>query len=280
MIVPPEKRKVGSSTLSLTARSEQQERPERIVVRGFFIYGDGNPFRLRGPEHWRHAGAVDLGVISLVVTIVIGVAQAYLAWLQLRHSRNQATPQQAGPAENASPPPATSAEPTPSPGPAPPPHDAPAETPPAALRQRRAPESHPRPDPQVEEVGESCPSPPADTPVEDTRGIIPVLLAYIPPAVGGLVSLSALGWIFGYDDLAKGVTTPTDRAQLSVSLWFIAAAILVSSASTGFKAYTWFREKSISDDTNEVRFNLYVAMAVLGPPLAVWLVIARRAVML
>jgi len=69
-----------------------------------------------------------------------------------------------------------------------------------------------------------------------------------------------------------------ERVQLSVNLWFAAVALLISSASTGFTAYTWFREKSISGD-NEERFNLYVAIAVLGPPIAVWLVIARRAVM-
>ncbi|MFI7454175.1 hypothetical protein ACIBQX_42255 [Nonomuraea sp. NPDC049714] len=224
-------------------------------------------------------------MISLVVTLTIGVVQVYLAWQQLRHSRNQATPHHTGPAETTSPPPsppsATSAEPTPSSGSALPPHDAPAEPPPP---QRRTPEPPPHPEPPATEAqaGESRPSPPPDAPVEDdARGIIPVLLAYIAPAslwVAGLVSLAALGWIFGYDDLAEDYKTPTERVQLSSSLWFMAAALLISSTSTGFTAYAWSREKSITDD-NEERFNLYVATAVLGPPLAVWLVIARRAVM-
>ncbi|MGJ6963127.1 hypothetical protein ACSDR0_14565 [Streptosporangium sp. G11] len=222
-------------------------------------------------------------MISLVVTIAIGVAQVYLAWLQLRHSRNQATPQRTGPAENSPPPSpsrATIVEPAPSPGPAQPPHDAPAEPPPAAPHQHRAPESHPIPDPQVgdPQAEEARPSSPPDTPVANyARDIIPVL-PYIAPWVGGLMILSALGWIFGYDDLAKDYTTPMGRMQLSVSLWFAVVALLISSASTGFTAYTWSREKSISDD-NEERFNLYVVIAVLGPPIAVWLVIARRAVM-
>ncbi|MBN6055332.1 hypothetical protein JYK22_25575, partial [Nonomuraea sp. RK-328] len=234
-------------------------------------------------------------MISLVVTIAIGVPQVFLAWQQLRHSRNQATPQRTGPTENASRhpslPPATDTGPTPSPGPARPPHETPAEPPPAKALQHREPEPMPEPEPRLApmpnprldpQAGESRPSPPPDVPVEGAApGLVPALLAYIAPAslwVGGLIVISALGWIFWYDDLVKDYTTPSERVELTVSLWFMTVALLTSSASTGVTAYAWHREKSVTDD-NEERFNLYVLMAVVGPPLAVWLVIARRAVM-
>lgn len=113
------------------------------------------------------------------------------------------------------------------------------------------------------------------------RAFVPDLRAYIAPAsllIGGFLGLSALGWIFGYDDLAKDYTSPMERVQLSVSLWFMVVALLITSSSTGFTAYAWHRDKAVNDD-NEERFNLYVVMAVLGPTLALWLLIARRAVM-
>ncbi|MEU7827585.1 hypothetical protein [Nonomuraea sp. NPDC049129] len=234
---------------------------------------------------------MDLGIISLVVSIAIGVPQIYLAWQQVRLSRHQATPRRTRRAENAprppSPPAATATEPTASPDPAQPPH-APTEPTLAESHQRHDQEAHrrldPQPNPRLDpQVAESRPTPPPpDAPSEDAaRGINPGLRDYIAPAslwIGGFVSLSALGWIFGYDDLAKEYTTPTERVQLSVSLWFMAAALLITSSSTGFTAYVWHREKAVNDD-NEERFNLYVVMAVLGAPLALWLVIARRAVM-
>ncbi|WP_433510582.1 hypothetical protein ACQP2T_42885 [Nonomuraea sp. CA-143628] len=242
---------------------------------------------------------MDLGIISLVVSIAIGVPQIYLAWQQVRLSRNQAAPWRTRGAENAprptSPAAATRTEPTASPGSAQPPHDAPTEPPIAEPRQRHEqearqrheqdahrrldPQPHPRPDPQAE----SRPAaPPPDAPSEDAaRVFVPDLRAYIAPAslvIGGFLGLSALGGIFAYDDLAKDYTTPMGRAQLTVSLWFTVVALLIASFSTGFTAYAWHREKAVNDD-NEERFNLYVLMAVLGPTLAVWLVIARRAVM-
>ncbi|MEV5896399.1 hypothetical protein [Nonomuraea fuscirosea] len=122
------------------------------------------------------------------------------------------------------------------------------------------------------------PSPPPDPPAADFTHYIIAALPYIAPWVGGLMIFSALGWIFAYDDLAEDYTTPRERVQLSVSLWFAVVALLISSATTGFTAYTWSRDKAVTDD-NEERFNVYVAIAVLGPPIAVWLVIARRAVM-
>ncbi|MEU8147101.1 hypothetical protein [Nonomuraea sp. NPDC048901] len=235
---------------------------------------------------------MDLGIISLVVSIAIGVPQIYLAWQQVRLSRNQAAPRRTRRAENAprptSPAAATRTEPAASPDSAQPPHDAPTEPSLAETHQRHDQEAHRSLDPQPHsrldpQVAESRPTPPPpNTPSEDAvYGIVPGLLAYIAPAslwIGGFLGFSAAGWIFAYDDLAGDYTTPMGRVRLSVSLWFTVVALLITSSSTGFTAYAWHREKAVNDD-NEERFNLYVVMAVLGPTLALWLVIARHAVM-
>lgn len=62
------------------------------------------------------------------------------------------------------------------------------------------------------------------------------LLPSIAPWVGGLMILGALGCIFAYDDLAADYTSPRERMQLTVSLWFMVVVLLISSATTGFTA--------------------------------------------
>ncbi|WP_346109985.1 hypothetical protein [Nonomuraea maheshkhaliensis] len=168
-----------------------------------------------------------------------------------------------------------SVAPAPPPDPAEPPQDAPAESPPTASDQDPAPEPRPSSEPQVEETQVKARPAPAPEPA---AVISLALLPYIAPWAGALMILGALGWIFAYDDLAADYTSPAERVQLTVSLWFMVVVLLASSATTGFTAYTWSRDKAVTDD-NEERWNANVAIAVLGPPIAIWLVIARRAVM-
>ncbi|MFI7418548.1 hypothetical protein [Nonomuraea sp. NPDC049684] len=161
---------------------------------------------------------------------------------------------------------------------APPPRDTTVEAPAVPLPD--APLSSPATEPPLAGSEQRLGAPEAGA-GDAVRDAVHTLRAYVAPAsvwIGGFVGLAALGWIFGYDDLAKDYPSQEDKVQLAVSLWFMAVALLVTSFSTGLTAYAWHREKAVSDD-NEDRFNLYVALALLGPPLALWLVIARRDVM-
>jgi hypothetical protein len=194
---------------------------------------------------------VDLTLIGLLVSILIGIAQIYLAWQQVRLSRNQGESRITG-------------------------------TGPGSGRPHNSGTVHEgspvEPDKEVMPIPPARPTVPEATSSGD-RQAYPLwrwldASAWVALTLAMVGIVSSLGWIFYSDEIiVESYATPQKRAELPLGIWGMSLMTLIASVACGVASYNRFKDKK---RTGETFTSWYFIAAMVGPIVSIWLIVALR----